>query len=147
MGCDIHTFREVRHAGQWHSVDRWSNPGGWPLDSAAVANPLDDGRGYAFFGALARGVRSYQFDYSCDAKGLPEDVSERVGRSATWWDADAHTHSWLTLAELKVLQARVPEGCDVGLGIRARLTSWIEDLGGFEAPSDGDVRVVFWFDN
>lgn len=82
MGCDIHAYTEVK--------TRY----GWDL----AGKPSSD-RNYNFFGMIA-GVR-YDDNKIYDAKGFPEDSSTDVESLKERWDGDGHSHSYLTLKELK----------------------------------------------
>lgn len=137
MGCDVHLFTEIKIGGKWctHSV----------------CNVL---RNYDLFGKMA-GVRS-NVPPIAESKGLPEDVGELTKLYANYWEGDAHTHSWLSGAEIVELEEWVLHNLDAGHFPESKLNwgylfgnSW----GGFvkypdERP-DGveDVRFVFWFDN
>ena len=61
---------------------------------------LYSGRNYELFGILA-GVRDHNNDSIDDPRGLPEDVSEVTKKESDRWDGDGHSHSWLTLKELR----------------------------------------------
>jgi hypothetical protein len=83
MGCDIHPYAEVRTAIGWEVAD-----GVHPFDS----------RHYGIFGFLAD-VRNYsRSPVLAHPRGLPDDVTALVAARADW--SDAHSHSWLSLAEL-----------------------------------------------
>lgn len=97
MGCDIHAIVE--------RLDTFSD--GTPFGWLNAGDP-GIGRNYEMFAALA-GVRSY--DYTpviCEPKGMPgeggryRDVpcEEFLAYYQNWRD-DAHSATWLTLAELK----------------------------------------------
>ena len=65
------------------------------------------GRNYELFGILA-GVRDRNNDSIDDPRGLPEDVSEVTKKESDRWDEDGHSHSWVTLKELKEYQGLHP---------------------------------------
>jgi hypothetical protein len=151
MGCDIHTFVEVR------------TPEGW-VQGAGLEYPILDGRNYGIFGFLAD-VRNYSHSpVISEPRGLPEDVSDAVRDADDW--SDHHSHSWLTLAELLAYDyeqvfwdrritrdgngaALAGEGEGEHLTLRAFLGEWffkeLDRLRTFGDPED--VRLVFWFDS
>lgn len=155
MGCDIHTFVEVRREGRWQHE---------PF------HPFS-GRNYGVFGWLA-GVRNYsQVGPLAEPKGLPGDVSFRLRAESDDWDLNGHSHSWFTLAELLAVDyeaviedRRVARqtsancfdgGCtaEPGGGETMPLRDFLgpdfmrdlEMLKHYGAPEA--VRVVFWFDD
>ena len=114
MGCDIHTFVEVRKG------DRWEPTG--PIFPTSPIFPLDitvrkasefgkewekrdftehpfDRRAYGMFGFLAN-VRNYSHvpTIAEPKHSFPPDVSDVI---KTMWDCDnGHTLTWLTLRQL-----------------------------------------------
>ena len=112
MGCDIHAFTEVKRGGKWVEADLWcTNPEYATADEEEkkYTNPMYvpygthiciDDRNYALFGVLA-GVRGSGLPRISEPKGLPEDASPNVAEDARRWGIDGHSHSWLTLKELK----------------------------------------------
>lgn len=94
MGCDIHSFAEVKENGSWKVVEDY--------------RPFQD-RNYQLFALLAD-VRNGSGFAGCDTgnhiepisipKGLPKDCSAKVQLNSDDWDIDGHSHSWLTLKEL-----------------------------------------------
>jgi len=103
MGTDIHVATEVRRGGAWHPADKWKDDDGYlsNYDSAVYT-----GRNYDLFAMLA-GVRNGRgfagvatgsgFEPLAEPRGIPDDVSDVVGRWAR--DGD-HSHSYATVAEL-----------------------------------------------
>lgn len=150
MGCDIHSYAEVRHNGRWRHAD---GPIVTPIDEWADPSEPFGWRGYNMFGFLA-GVRNRNMPLIREPRGLPDDVSDEVrnehGGDPTLW----HSASWLTLAELLDYDYDQPvssvrwEGLVTGplrdvLG--ETFFQHLNDLGKLGAPED--VRVVFWFDS
>lgn len=152
MVCDIHAYVEVR------TDDTWSYAG----DDAFPDNrfrafrhcPFDGASDYGLFGFLAD-VRNYSGVPAVDRpRCLPDDVSPQVRAMNELWIRDAHSHSWLTLAELLAFDyaqtfadERVDGEPEVKT-VRDFLGDWyfgrLELLSKLGAPED--VRVVFWFD-
>lgn len=148
MGCDIHAYAERK------------TDSGYEYLPAVV--PFD-WRNYGVFGFLA-GVRNYSsVPMIAEPRGFPDDASAEVREQYERWDMDAHTPSWLSMAELlawdynaEVEDRRVTRNgngactCEPGEGERM---TWRQFLGdGFmkdiAALRDaGADRVVFWFDN
>jgi hypothetical protein len=148
MGCDIHAYAEVR------------TPHGWGASDLDVF----DGRNYGIFGFFAD-VRNYSHSpVIAEPRGLPDDVSSAIRKEGDW--TDAHSHSWLTLAELLAYDydqtfwdrrierdgngaALAEEGEGEHLPLREFLGTWyfteLDRLAALGAPED--VRIVFWFDN
>jgi hypothetical protein len=116
MGCDIHLFTEIKKS--INSQDKWVNADNWRYnpyyqegndEGERMLNieSLYSGRNYTLFGILA-GVRDNSNDSIDDPRGLPEDVSEVTKKESDRWDGDGHSHSWLTLKELKEYQGLHP---------------------------------------
>lgn len=173
MGCDIHAFAEVRRDGQWETVGAV-----FPLDKFGAKwekrthteEPFG-WRNYGMFGFLA-GVRNDSAVEPLSApKGLPPDISPKVREAAEYWEADGHSHSWLSLRELDSVDYEGPvenrrytrqvgpnsfDGgatAPAGAGVLEKRADFLgehfmrhlEVLRTLGAPDD--VRVVFWFDN
>jgi hypothetical protein len=81
VGCDIHSFTEVKVDGRW---------------KFRCFGPFDD-RDYGLFGFLA-GVRNTHVPQIAECRGLPHATDPRSPDYSN--DPDYHSHSWLTLAEL-----------------------------------------------
>ena len=107
MGCDIHSYRERLERGQWVSADEWEP---CEFEPTRLRVPYDkqiySDRHYNLFGLLAKGVRT-EHELSIEPKGLPNDVSEPVLSERYYWGVDGHSHSYLTLAELKELRTKL----------------------------------------
>ena len=129
MGCDIHSFAEVKTNGKWKKVGKifqdcynekelTSEPyGGRNYDLFAMLADVRNRRGFA-------GIKTGEgFNPICEPKGLPEDseylnsvspyaydsnpmngkpipIEERDTIRHDVTDCDYHSHSWLTLREL-----------------------------------------------
>ena len=116
MGCDIHLFTEIKKS--INSQDKWVNADNWRYnpyykegnddgEEMLHVESLYSGRNYELFGILA-GVRDPNNDAIDDPRGLPEDVSSVTKKASDRWDGDGHSHSWLTLRELKEYQGLHP---------------------------------------
>lgn len=90
MGCDIHAMIERR---KWYGKREfwdWLNAGDPDID-----------RNYTIFAVLAN-VRNYDnTPFISEPRGLPEDCTSEFKAYAEEWDADGHSHSWVTLKEMK----------------------------------------------
>jgi hypothetical protein len=154
MGCDIHTHAECRDsAGKWVKI-----PGLTPFDW----------RSYGLYGWLAD-VRNYSaIPPVAERRGVPDDASAEVKEDYESWDCDAHSASWLSMAELLAFDYDAKcedrrctrqlgpnywsggETCEPGEG---QVQTYREFLGEdffkeLDALKDaGAERVVFWFDN
>lgn len=154
MGCDIHSHAERKtESGKWEAVPELS-----PFSS----------RSYGTFGFLA-GVRNYSdLTPIAQPRGFPDDASAEVAAEYEGWGSDAHTPSWLSVAELaafdydaicedrRVTRQVGPNHwnggctCEPGEGkqqtYREFLGPWFfDDLKALQDAGAG--RVVFWFDN
>jgi hypothetical protein len=117
VGCDIHGMIERAERGTYSTRDAWCR---W-----RAAGEVDVGRDYELFAALA-GVRNYVgLVPICAPKGLPGYgglEEDSLGGYHRWdaandepndyfqayyerWHVDAHSASWLTLAELRAYDA------------------------------------------
>jgi len=106
MGCDIHLFSEkkkiVNDKEVWVNADYWTiNPyfGDDEYEQELDIVSIYNNRNYDLFNVLA-GVRGNGPSIS-QPRGLPDDVSSIVKKESDSWDGDGHSHSYLTLAELK----------------------------------------------
>jgi hypothetical protein len=122
MGCDIHTWAEVRAAdGGWRIIgDEFDDPFYRPDKPVQVDDdgfrwnhPKTDhpyvGRCYNLFGILANVRNGYGFA-GCDMgigfwplsapRGVPADATPGYLAQVKEWGADGHSHSHATLAEL-----------------------------------------------
>lgn len=137
MGCDIHHFFEVRRGNRWYSVHA-EIPSPYGGGEVSLLGAPDLGRNYSLFGHLAGVRHSPVLGPIAEPRGLPEDISPEVQRQADFWEDDAHSHSWLTLKEIRDNQDRHRQLVDL-----AEHMTW--SLWGY---GRGDsVRMVFWFDN
>lgn len=122
MGCDIHSFAEMRSGSSWVRM-----PDLEPLTR----------RNYNLFAMLA-GVRNGRGFAGCDTgdpftpiclpRGLPADASREVKEEHESWGLDAHSASWLTLADLLAYPVK-----DLRNNIRGSMTvstykAWQEEL-------------------
>lgn len=171
MGCDIHLYAEKKVysyadkdkiAGKWVSLDKWVERDEWETDTELYREldvPDEDevyshGRNYNLFTALAN-VRSQYFtdpQFICEAKGFPKDASRMVKLKKKHYGSDGHSHSWLTLAELKAFDwSSFGKTCDDFRNeVFQKLEAWKKDYPhqkDEEARTDEEVRIVFWFDN
>ena len=148
MGCDIHSFAEKKEGASWAFI------GG--------LHPFD-WRSYGMYGFLA-GVRNYSAVSPITAqRGFPRDASPEVREEKDQWEGDAHSASWLTLAELTAFDYDAPMEdrrvnrngsggctCEPGEGKKTTYREFLgekffEDLASLKAA--GAERVIFWFDN
>ena len=110
----------------------------------------ENSRVYILFGALA-GTRG-----SCDPvyepRGLPVDVSPEVMNEYDFWEADAHTPSWLTTWELRECLDLTIREYSKEYGIES-VKSWLKsyekiyEYMEYSEEEGEPSRIVFWFDN
>lgn len=152
MGCDIHSHAEKQDGGRWVDLD---------------VEAFED-RDYGFFGWLA-GVRNYSDMAPIAAdRGFPADASAEAAKHYDDWSGDAHSASWVSVAELLAVDYDQPvedrrttkqlgpnfwtggATCATGEGKTQTLREFLGP--GFFAVlkrlQDAEAgRVVFWFDN
>lgn len=156
MSCNIHAWAEKKTPdGGWRHI---------PMSN----EPFTYVHWYGLYGFLAD-VRNYHGVPPIEQpRGLPDDVSAYVRRDNSDWTCDAHTESWLTIAELEAFdysaamedrrytQQTGPRSFDGGATCeehQGRKTTFREFLGeNFFKELDRlkslrVERVVFWFDN
>lgn len=100
MGCDIHMYREAFRDGKWVAVDNWT-PCSYDESRIEVKwSELFTDRNYDLFGFLCKGVRR-DFDVAFEPRGLPISMSDEVSSEAGDMGRDGHSHSYLSLRDLK----------------------------------------------
>lgn len=160
MGCDIHLYlekkvydypKEEKKNRKWLSLDKWvqnedslSDNDSLVWDTIYKESTYNGGRNYNLFTALAN-VRSGYFDppapFISAPKGLPHDVSIPIKMRSEYYGSDGHSHSWLTLKELKEFDfSRFGDTC------KEFIDEVIPKMEAQEVDDD-EVRIVFWFDN
>lgn len=148
MGCDIHCYAERKT----------------PTGQEVVPDLAPfDWRSYGMYGFLAD-VRNYSdVPPIAQPRGIPSDASQSVRDEYESWNGDAHSASWLSIAELtnfdydqsmenrRVMRDR-NGGCTCEPGEGKKMTfleflgeSFFKDLD--RLKSAGADRVIFWFDN
>lgn len=177
MGCDIHSFVEVKQNNKWNKIDKSLFPQG----EGFTAEPFN-WRSYSIFAFLA-GVRNYDHCTPIsELKGLPED-SEHLNSTIEDWmgsivtlrkyleDDDYHSKSYLTLKELldfnydqtfwnRRITKKTGPNSYTGAGIAEKgegeIISYRDNLGKDffreltilkTLGNPENVRIVFWFDN
>lgn len=153
MGCDIHSHAERKTGDHYEKI--------------ADLEPFD-WRSYSMYGWFAD-VRNYSdVPPLSEPRGLPDDTSEAVRGSFNDWGSDAHTPSWLSVAELVAFDYDQPvedRRVTVQLGPNfwsgggtsapggGAMTTYREFLGEAyfrdlaELVATGADRIVFWFNN
>ncbi len=129
MGCDIHMYVEYKkkfYKAKDNFEERWvhgdyfkPNPHFDPNDATddeMERMDLYGGRNYGLFATLA-GVRDYTDSIIpvSEPKGVPDDCTKYVKKQEEDWDGDGHSHSWLTLKEIREYQAKSPSLPRTGL--------------------------------
>ena len=108
MGCDIHCYKEKLVNGKWVSADEWveedDGDGGTYMEVPYRKRFSE--RNYNLFGLLCDNVRT-SHPLSFAERGMPEDASIEVKAEVERWDCDGHSHSYLSLQELKDLLERL----------------------------------------
>jgi hypothetical protein len=139
MGCDIHSHAEQQDSGRW----------------VGLSVEAFKARDYGLFGWLA-GVRNYSKMAPIAAgRGFPADASRKAANDYDIWRGDAHSESWVSVAELAALDyEQIVETCG---GTYEPCEGKKQTLREFLGPDYFAVlrrlqeacadRVVFWFDN
>lgn len=118
MGCDIHLYVEYKKEFRSQEITKWisgdyfkPNPDRdvWDDEPSMDRMELYGSRNYALFSTLA-GVRDYsgEIEPVSEPKGIPDDCCEYIKTQCEDYGCDGHTHSWLTLKELKEYQSQSP---------------------------------------
>lgn len=117
MGCDIHMFCEeqitIKDKTEWRSADHFKKNhyfGAYDDDEGEKeleVVELCGNRNYSMFTALC-GVRDYseKSPKISEPKGLPEDVTELVKERSDYYGCDGHSHSYVSLKEVKDFVSR-----------------------------------------
>lgn len=144
MGCDIHMYVEVNDGISWQKVgDVFLGPYG----EGGMSDSPYRGRNYDLFAILANVRNGYGFAGVKTGKGfvpislpkgLPVDVSTEIREESDSWGVDGHSHSWLTLKELKEYawgqttehQGYVSVGEYIVFKQRGKPYSWCGSVGG-----------------
>lgn len=151
MGCDIHLYSETYKEGKWVADLAHTLTTPTPEEIEDGERPdLDtsySGRDYGLFGLLSEGVRC-DMAFAFPPKGVPADMSPEVAAQAENWEGDSHSHSYLTVLELKEKAAEMLILPDSGAQILLpRLSGLINGLPKTDNPNLAEQRIVFWFDN
>lgn len=116
MGCDIHLYVEKKVKGKWVKqsgfVSDYYDPKSeyFGKEEFKSTDTPWSGRNYRLFSVLAdvrngRGFAGIDTGNAIEPiskpKGLPVDVSPEVRSVSEDWGCDGHSHSYLTLSELK----------------------------------------------
>lgn len=128
MGCDIHMHTERFVDGHWDHIGR---------------GPQDD-RNYALFWVLGEVRYGSPNPPIGSYRGIPDDASSEVKEDADSWDSDAHSASWLSVAEMQRWIDIHPDQREHDGG-----HFWDVELPKLATidPNTAHVRIVFWFDN
>ena len=145
MGCDIHLYSETKKNDAWVADDADSffdkKEEGEDYPEVGMNSPYGD-RNYELFGLLSVGVRRVYAE-SFPQRGMPTDASEEVARLYEHWGGDAHSASYLTLAELK---HKAAEMLITGSYVLPDLLYLLQAIPTPDAELE-NRRIVFWFDN
>ena len=166
MGCDIHAYIEYKHWGdKWwpfanldidrdyqlfglmagvrrSDIDPVAQPRGVPSDASWKVNDENE----LFVSDDPSGGREKPYVSKADAaRWLNQGISQQGHSESYITDPDWHTHSWLTIPELRQVIKRYEDGCeqDAPNEVRATLASMLMLCG----EDEENARLVFWFDN
>ena len=153
MGCDIHMQVEYRTKidgtmqwcdGNLYEINEFHDI--YPDEPKYQRIPLiNERRNYSLFGLLA-GVRDTDIKPITPPRGFSEYASKSITEEYNSWGSDAHTASWLTLAELMNAARSHP---DLLNDLVAELQEYFNRVFPNPAPliTQNELRIVFWFDN
>lgn len=174
MGCDIHIWVEIKKEDKWEvntkevfTISEFDK--GWHKKEKREV-PFD-WRSYGMYGFLAD-VRNYSMVPTIEGiDEIPEDASQEVLESYEAWEMDAHsikTVNSKTLTEFDYTQTfndrRVTKqvgknswsGGVTGTEEEGTTYQFVQFLGELfmqnveelkELEKEGEVRLIFWFDN
>lgn len=122
MGCDIHVYTEqlktIDNTPVWVNVDNWRFNPYYPQEGEKKmeVKSLYTNRNYDLFTLLA-GVRDYSevTPFVAEPRGVPKDASPQTKEEVERYGSDGHTHSWLTLAEIRAFHESGPVKTYTGL--------------------------------
>ena len=158
MGCDIHMYVEYKKPntnGQWECGELFAmnNSNNADLSVEVDRVPIYRDRNYALFAVLADVRNNGTYECIAPPRGFPDDAANFTKEEYKAWEADAHSCSYLTLAELRAHHFRVNPADCFGNDILAPLTeallrraSDLDYCRWYNIKLDG-IRIVFWFDN
>lgn len=174
MGCDIHSFAEIRNCqtNKWEKVENHFSLDqfGKKFYKTDKTDHPFNWRSYSMFAFLAD-VRNYDHcEPLSKPKGLPDDISDKVkDEYGEGWDY--HSASFLSVKELldfnydktfwnrRVTKQTAPNswnGASLAEEGEGKVLTYRENLGELffvhlnelkELGKPEDVRIVFWFDN
>lgn len=153
MGCDIHM--QVEYRTKVNGTMQWCDGNLYEVNKFHYSYPdepkykrinlINERRHYNLFGLLA-GVRNYGIKPIAPPRGFPKDASKSIAEVYDSWGSDAHSASWLTLAELMNAARSHPDLLD---DLVAELQEYFNRIFPNPAPliTANELRIVFWFDN
>lgn len=109
MGCDIHIclehYKTINGDKEWSNIDYFQKNPYFATDDESEREyelvAVYSNRDYSLFSALAD-VRNYSEDKVIGSvKGTPANCSELTRSLIDGWGSDGHSHSFLTLEELR----------------------------------------------
>lgn len=174
MGADIHLVLEKRvlPPGYMPGAEQWVGVNAFPYVTTEVydfsqrikqgkadAEVVYQGnthwpptsRNYNLFADIA-GVRGP----GPEARGVPDDVSLLAAHMIARWDADGHSHTWLTMDEALPLFIRHRQFGDPGEAVKealkkgtaAAVEQYMRYFWGMDDDDTlADFRLIAWFDN
>lgn len=160
MGCDIHLYRERRVNGEWETdtIEELEDPTDQYYQYQGFR--LIDGRSYTLFAALSN-VRNYgslHVPPPAEDRGYPADACPVNMRCSIQWDADGHSHGYLTIGEVYALKERWEESIVLyEQDDRTDSTFVVEQIDlliksmnvgdYFQGIDPDDGRILFFYDN
>ena len=153
MGCDIHM--QVEYRTKIDGTMQWCDGNLYEVNKFHIDYPDEpkyqrvhlnnERRNYTLFRLLA-GIRYYGIKPIAPPRGFPKDVSKSISEEYDSWGSDAHSASWLTLAELMNAARSHPDLLD---DLVAELHTYFHRVFPNPAPliTQNELRIVFWFDN
>lgn len=149
MGCDIHMCCERYSPGkkEWQNIDFFEI-----LDNdderTLLRSDVYNGRDYNLFGALCGVRQNPPKRLSFYPRGVPDNISKVTCEEIQKDLADAHSHSWNTLAELREFHDSYMPHTGPVRGLIKHIDEHIKRRYWYSPGiNDTDIRIVYWFDN
>lgn len=114
MGCDIHICTEalvsIDSKLTWFNIDNWKL-NRYPKEEGIIwnLNPVYNSRDYYLFAVLASVRNRDEVNPISQPRGIPTDVHAVTKEESDRWGSDGHSHSYLSLLEIKKYAALNPK--------------------------------------
>lgn len=134
MGCDIHAMIEKKFRCNEAHTGYWINAGDPRID-----------RDYTLFSVLANVRNGDNIPFISDPRGVAENACSEFQAWHSFWDANAHSASWVTLAEMKAFDVSQKYYCTRLIISKDENGRIIRTCAGTSAKHFGEVGEVSVF--